>query len=69
MPAERVVIPGVVRNGLVVPQSKARLPEGAAVEIVLSPADVSPELEAEFVAWDRASDEAWRLIDQWEQEE
>jgi hypothetical protein len=69
METERVVIPGFVKNGLVVPQGHAPLPEGAQVEIVIPSLELTPELRAEFEAWERAGDEAWALIDQWEQEE
>ncbi len=61
-------IPGIVRNGVVVPQSNAALREGAHVEIVFEPSGAPPELLSEIVAWDRASDEAWVMIDQWESE-
>jgi len=30
---------------------------------------MTPELKAEFEAWDRIGDEAWVMIDQWEREE
>ena len=69
MTAERTIIPGIVQNGLVVPQISTPLPEGAQVDIVLRPAELTPELQAEFDAWERASDEAWALIDHWEKEE
>ena len=69
MEAERVVIPGFVKNGLVVPRGNAPLPEGAQVEIVIPSLELTPELRAEFEAWERAGDEAWALIDQWEREE
>jgi hypothetical protein len=56
-------IGGVVKEGRVV--SDAPLPEGARVEIVLPdmPPEVSPELQAEFDAWDRASAEALELVE------
>ena len=69
MATERMVIPGIVKNGIVVPQHDTPLPEGAHVDIVIAPADVPPELQAEFAQWDKASDEAWAMIDQWEAEE
>jgi len=47
----------------------AVLPEGARVEIVIAAPDVTPELQAEFDAWDAASDEAWQKIDEWEEEQ
>jgi hypothetical protein len=54
---------GIVKEGLVVPDSP--LPEGARVEIVLPEAalDVPPELRAEFDAWDRASAESLELVE------
>jgi hypothetical protein len=30
---------------------------------------MDPELQAEKAAWDRVSDEAWAMIDAWEQEQ
>jgi hypothetical protein len=66
MASERLVIPGIVKNGTVVPQNAIPLPEGAHVDIVLGPADMTPELQAEFVQWEKAGDEAWAMIDQWE---
>ena len=66
---DTVTRPIVRAQVLVVPQSRALLPEGAQVEIVILPPEVSPELQAEFDAWERTSDEAWAQIDQWEQEE
>ncbi len=71
METERVVIPGLVKNGLVMPQGPLPLPEGARVEIVVTslPPELTAELRGEFEAWDRAGDEAWALIDQWERED
>ena len=69
METDRVIIPGVVKNGLIVPQGNAPLPEGALVEIVIPVPELPQEWRAEFDAWERAGDEAWALIDQWEQEE
>jgi hypothetical protein len=69
MATERVVIPGIVKNGMVVPQNDTPLPDGAHVDILIGPADVTPELQSELDQWDKASDEAWAMIDQWEAEE
>ena len=69
MATERVVISGFVKNGLIVPQGDAPLPEGTQVEIVIPAAEVPPEFRAEFDSWERAGDEAWAQIDQWEREE
>ncbi len=64
----RVVVPGTVRNGVVVPNAKSCLPEGASVQIVLSQPETSADLQAEFEAWDALGDEAWAMIDKWEKE-
>jgi hypothetical protein len=69
MTPERVVIPGVVRNGVVVPRGNAALPEGAEVEITLTPPTLPAEFQAEMDDWERLGDEAWRMIDQWERED
>jgi hypothetical protein len=66
---DRTSIPGIVKNGVVVPQTDAKLPDGAHVEIVLTPESATPEIVDELDAWEAASDEAWALIDQWEAEE
>ena len=60
MPAERIVILGVVKNGMVVPQGSTPLPEGAQVEIVLRAPAIPADLQTEFTAWEKASDEAWK---------
>jgi hypothetical protein len=65
---ERVIIPGVVKNGLVVPQGNVPLTEGAQIEIVIPAPGLPAELRAEFDAWELTGDEAWAHIDQWEQE-
>jgi predicted DNA-binding antitoxin AbrB/MazE fold protein len=69
MASERVVIPGIVKNGIVVPQNDIPLPDGAHVDILVGPADVTPELQAELDQWDKASEEAWSMIEPWEAEE
>jgi hypothetical protein len=69
MATERVVIPGIVKNGMVIPQNDTPLPDGAHVAILIGPADVTRELQSEREQWDKASDEAWAMIEQWEAEE
>jgi len=69
MATERIVIPGIVKNGIVVPQNDTPLPDGAHVDILISSADVTPELKSELDQWEKASDEAWAMMDQWEAEE
>ena len=66
---QRLVIPGIVKNGIVVPQNDTPLPDGAHVDIVIGPADVTPALQAEVDQWEKASDEAWAMIDRWEAED
>jgi hypothetical protein len=68
MSTERTVVLGVVKNGLIVPRGDAVLPEGEIVEISY-PAELPVELRAEFADWERAGDEAWAMIDEWEREE
>ncbi|MEJ7591794.1 MAG: hypothetical protein WKF77_09610 [Planctomycetaceae bacterium] len=43
-------IPGIVRNGVVVPQTENQLPDGTHVEIILQPAGMTPALKAELEA-------------------
>ena len=69
MATKRIVIPGIVKNGLVVPQNDTPWPEGVHVDIHIGPADVPAELMSELDQWDKASDEAWAMIEQWEAEE
>ena len=69
MATQRLVIPGIVKNGLVVPQNDTPLPEGTHVDILIGPAEMTPELQAEMAQWEQASDEAWAMIDQWEAED
>ena len=63
------IIPGIVQNGVVVPQASDELPDGAHVSIVLQPAEMPQELKEELEAWQRAGDQAWQMIDKWESEE
>jgi hypothetical protein len=63
MATQQVVIRGTVRNGVVVPAQGATLPEGAEVEIRLEITGVPADLQAEFAAWEKLSDEAWGWID------
>src|SRR5919106_2189585 len=65
MATQHLVIPGIVKNGLVVPRNATPLPEGAHVDILIGPAEITPELQAELAQWEKASDEAWTMIDQW----
>ena len=69
MGSENLIIPGITKNGVVVPRSDTPLPDGLQVAILVRPADVTPELRAEWDQWDRASDEAWAMIEQWESED
>jgi hypothetical protein len=66
MTRQRLVIPGIVKNGLVVPQHDTPLPEGTHVDILIRPAEMMPELREELAHRKKASDEAWALINQWE---
>jgi len=63
-----ISIPGIVRNGVVVPQTTEPLPEGSHVEIRLEPSEIPQSLLDEIAAWDAASDESWAWIDSLEAE-
>ena len=60
---QQIGITGIVRNGVVVPQSKQPLPEGTHVEIRLEPGEIPAALRLEIEAWDNASDESWKWIE------
>ena len=68
MSTDNRIVPGIVKNGVVVPQTNSELPDGAHVNIVLQPAEMPQELKDELAAWQRAGDQAWQLIDKWESE-
>ena len=69
MATDNGIIPGIVKNGVVVPQANSDLPDGAHVNIVLQSAEMPQELKEELEAWQRAGDQAWKMIDKWENEE
>jgi hypothetical protein len=60
---------GVVRDGVIVFASPYPLPDGTEVEITVTRHIFTPEEQAEFDAWDKLSDEALALIDEWEKED
>ena len=57
------MVRGLVKNGQVVLEPGATLPEGAVVKVEVEYLDFTPEERAEFEAWERLSDEAWAMID------
>jgi len=67
MITERMKIHGVIRGGVVVPDTHLTLPEGTEVEISFVLTELPQELQDEFEAWNRASDDAWALMEEWEQ--
>lgn len=68
MSVEQFTIQGVVKDGVIIPDVGAQLPEGTRVSIRVDATDLPVTLKAEFAAWERASDEAWALIEEWEKE-
>ncbi len=54
---------GVVRNGVIVPEDGVSLPEGTEVEFNVRTLEFTPEERAEFEAWNRLSEKAWKWID------
>ena len=69
MSTDNQIIPGVVKDGVIVPKSDNQLPEGTEVEIVVRNSAMTPALRDELAAWQAAGDEAWAMIDQWEKED
>ena len=69
MPTDIRIVPGIVKDGVVVPHSGNELPDGAYVNILLQPAEMPQELREEIAAWQRAGDQAWQIIDKLEAEE
>ena len=69
MSTDNTIIPGIVKDGVIVPKSQNPLPEGTEVEIVIRDSAMTPELRDELAAWQSAGDEAWAMIDQWEKED
>ena len=67
--SQQIGIPGIVRNGVVVPQSDEPLPEGSHVEIRLQPGEMPSALRTEIEAWDKASDDSWSWIEKLELDE
>jgi len=59
----------MVNNGMVVPPTDTPLPEGVHVDMHMGLAEVPAELTSACAQWDKASDEAWALMEQWEAEE
>jgi len=55
----RVVIGGIVKDGVIIPQEDIKLPERTYVSILIP--GISPELQAEFDAWELASDEDYDM--------
>lgn len=70
MATEPIVIAGVVRNGVVVPQGDTPLPEGAQVSIVVPQPEPPAPAPAEGEVWEeKVGDLAPGETDQWEREE
>lgn len=68
MATKMTIVPGIVKDGVVVPQERFQVPDGAHVSILVRPAVLTPELlRAELEQWEKASDEAWAMIDGWEE--
>lgn len=68
MAAKPLVLSGVAKDGVILPVGGAKLPDGTRVEIIVPLEEFPPELRAELDAWERASDEAWAMIEQWERD-
>ena len=64
------LLTGIVKGGVIVLDGGIQLPEGTKVRVEILEATLSltPEEEEEFSEWERASDKAWELIEQEEDE-
>lgn len=62
-------ITGIVKDGVIVPQSGSGLPDGMKVNIVIPDEAMTPELREELAAWQQAGMQSWSMIDEWEREE
>lgn len=75
MPRNKLVVTGIIKNGVVVPEGELPLPEGTKVDIVFPPGydELPQEFWEELEMWERASDEALELVErmaqEWEREE
>jgi hypothetical protein len=45
MAVERLVLAGVVKNGVILPEGNPKLPEGTRVEIIISGSEIPPICE------------------------
>ena len=63
-----MIVGGIVKNGVVVPNMP--LPEGAFVEVhvIHGPVEVPPELQEELDAWQFAGAQALELVERLAQE-
>ena len=64
------MLTGTVKDRVIVLDGDVRLPEGTKVRVEILEATLSltPEEEEEFSEWERASNKAWELIEQEEDE-
>ena len=69
MSTDNRIIPGIVKDGVIVPKAESQLPEGTEVDIVIRESAMTPQLKEELASWQAAGDEAWAMIDQWEKED
>ena len=69
MSTDNRIIPGIVKDGVIVPKSEGRLPEGTEVDIVVRDSAMTPELREQLAAWQAAGNEAWSMIEKWEKED
>lgn len=60
---------GIVKDGVIVPQSASGLPDGMEVNIVIPEEAMTPELREELAAWQQAGLQSWGMIDEWEGED
>lgn len=59
---------GVVKGGVIVPETGTVLADGTAVEFRVVPAEFTPEERAEYEEWQKLGHRSWQMIDWWEEE-
>ncbi|MCS3919239.1 MAG: hypothetical protein PVTTEEND_000492 [Candidatus Fervidibacter sp.] len=75
MKVGKLVVTGIIKNGVVVPEGELPLPEGTRLDIVFPPGydDIPEEFWQEMAMWDKASDEALELVErmakEWEEKD
>ena len=69
MSVDPIVLHGIVREGVIVPDSSVKLPEGIAVKILIAHENLPPDLLANLVGKESEANSPEGSTDQWERME